>query len=157
RALSTSCLKLADLADSFWIGTPTRDGSATNLQFAIAYDALMNSLEPCRSIWGAVRARRGGPTMRSMQLLTLIEQVDDIGRILVAFREVVNLGAKQKWFDGARADLEELTKTLSRIAKEIAEAVAARGRKVSSIELDTVLHKIEARFAPEPDTDSLTH
>jgi len=51
RALSTSCVKLADLADSFWIGAGTH-GSATNLQFALAYDALMNSLEPCRSIWG---------------------------------------------------------------------------------------------------------
>jgi len=157
RALSTSCLKLAELADSFWIGAATRNGSATNLQFAIAYDALMNSLEPCRSIWGAVRARRGGPTMRSMQLLTFIEQVDDIARILVAFREVVNLAGKEKWFDDTRADLEQLTKSLSRICREIAEAVAVRGRKVSSIDLDSTLHKIEARFAPEPDTDFFAH
>jgi uncharacterized membrane protein YccC len=157
RALSTSCLKLAELADSFWIGAATRDGSATNLQFAIAYDALMNSLEPCRSIWGAVRARRGGPTMRSMQLLTFIEQVDDIARILVAFREVVNLAGKEKWFDDARADLEELTKSLSRICREMAEAVAVRGRKVSSLDLDSALRKIEARFASEPDTDFFAH
>src|SRR5262250_425951 len=63
RALSVSCIKLADLADSFWLGAPTEDRSATNLQFAVAYDALMNSLEQCRKIWGAVRSRRGGPTM----------------------------------------------------------------------------------------------
>jgi uncharacterized membrane protein YccC len=156
RALSTSCVKLADLADSFWIGAGTH-GSATNLQFALAYDALMNSLEPCRSIWGAVRARRGGPTMRSMQLLTLIEQVDDIGRILIALREVVNRAGKEKWLDDERANLEELTKSLSRICREIAEAVAVRGRKVSSLELESTLHKIEASIAPEPDTDSLGH
>ena len=157
RALSTSCLKLGDLANSFWTGAATRDGSATNLQFAIAYDALMNSLEPCRSIWGAVRARRGGPTMRSMQLLTLIEQVDDIGRILIALREVVNRAGTEKWLDDERAHLEELTKSLSRVCREIAEAVAVRGRTVSSLDLENALHKIEASVAPEPDADSLVH
>jgi uncharacterized membrane protein YccC len=70
---------------------------------------------------------------------------------------VVNLAGRDKWFDDQRANLDELTKSLSRICREIAEAVALRGRKVSSVDLDRALKKIEACSAPEPDSDSLVH
>jgi uncharacterized membrane protein YccC len=154
RALSISCLKLANLADAFWKGAATKDRSATNLEFAVAYDALMNSLEECRNIWGAVRARRGGPTMRSMQLLSLIEQVDDIARILITFREVVNLGGREKWLDEARGGLLEFTKLLSRLFREFSEAVALRGKNISLGELDDALQKIESSLTSKPDANS---
>src|SRR6516162_6009488 len=157
RALSTSCLKLANLADSFWLGTPVVGSAATNLQFALAYDALMNSLEPCRSIWGAVRARRGGPTMRSMQLLTLIEQVDDVARTLVALREVVNLAGRQKWLDDARVYLLDVTGSLSRTSREIAGAVAVQGRSVSTADLESALQRVESFLVPESGSDAPLH
>jgi uncharacterized membrane protein YccC len=157
RALSTSCLKLADLAESFWLGAATKDRSATNMQFAVAYDALMNSLEECRSIWGAVRTRRGGPTMRSMQLLTLIEQIDDIARVLIALREVVNLAGKEQWLDDSRGNLRELTNSMARKCREIAEAVAARGKSVSLVDLDSVLQRIESSTTSEPGANPLAH
>src|SRR6516165_6803271 len=156
-ALSTSCLKLANLADSFWLGTPAAGGAATNLEFAIAYDALMNSLEPCRSIWGAVRARRGGPTMRSMQLLTLIEQVDDVARTLVALREVVNLAGRDKWLNDARVYLLDFTGSLSRTCREIAGAVAVRGRSVSTADLESALQRVESFLVPESGSDAPVH
>ena len=148
RALSVSCFKLADLADSFWLGAATSDRAATNLQFAVAYDALMNSLESCRRIWGAVRARRGGPTMRSMQLLTLIEQVDDIARILIAFREVVNLAGKENWLASERENLLKLTTTLSRTFRQVGEAVAARGRSVDLADLERARQQVETSLMP---------
>jgi uncharacterized membrane protein YccC len=157
RALSTSCHKLADLADSFWLGTPAAGTGATNLQFAIAYDALMTSLEPCRSIWGAVRARRGGPTMRSMQLLTLIEQVDDIARTLVALREVVNLAGSEKWLDDARVYLLDFTGSLSRTCREIAGAVAVRGKIVPTADLESVHQRAESFLVSESGSDALVH
>jgi uncharacterized membrane protein YccC len=156
-ALSTSCLKLANLADSFWLGTPAAGGAATNLQFALAYDALMNSLEPCRSIWGAVRARRGGPTIRSMQLLTLIEQVDDVARTLVALREVVNLAGRDKWLDDTRVYLLDFTGSLSRTCREIAGAVAVRGRSVSTADLESALQRVESFLVPESGSDAPVH
>src|ERR1700733_2329590 len=64
QALAASFIRLADLGAAFWSGAAEAGRSATNLQFAIAYDAVMISLERSRSIWGAVRARRAGPTMR---------------------------------------------------------------------------------------------
>jgi uncharacterized membrane protein YccC len=143
RALSVSCLKLANLVDVFWTGVASQDRLATNFEFAAAYDSLMNSLEQCRDIWGAVRARRGGPTTRSMQLLSLIEEVDDIARILIALREVVNLGAKEKWLEDVRRSLLEFTSSLSGIFRECSEAVAIRGRNVTLGELDSVLHQID--------------
>ena len=153
-ALSTSCLKLADLADSFWLGTHAAGGAVTNLEFAIAYDALMNSLEPCRSIWGAVRARRGGPTMRSMQLLTLIEQVDDVARTLVALREVVNLAGRAKWLDDAHICLLEFTGSLSRTCREIAGAVAAQGKSVPTADLENALQRVESFLVPDSGSDA---
>jgi uncharacterized membrane protein YccC len=155
RALSASCLKLANLADTFWIGAATQDRFATNFEFAAAYGALMDSLEQCRKIWGAVRARRGGPTMRSMQLLSLIEQVDDIARIIVTLREVVNLGAREKWLESARGSLLEFTKSLSGIFRESSEAVALRGRRnISLNELGNVFQKIDQSLRSDADVNS---
>jgi len=157
RALSTSCLKLANLAESFWLGTPAAGSAVTNLQFALAYDTLMNSLEPSRSIWGAVRARRGGPTMRSMQLLTLIEQVDDVARTLIALREVVNLAGREKWLDDARVYLLDFTDSLSRTCREIAGAVAVQGRSVSTADLESALQRVESFLVPESGSDAPVH
>jgi uncharacterized membrane protein YccC len=154
RALSVSCLKLAGLADAFWMGAATQGRLATNLEFAAAYDALVNSLEQCRNIWGAVRARRGGPTLRSMQLLTLIEEVDDIARILIALREVVNLSGKQKWLQDERGSLQEFTTTLSGIFREFSQAIAVRGRSVHLEELGRVIQKIDSSRRPEDDANS---
>jgi uncharacterized membrane protein YccC len=154
RALSVSCLKLAGLADAFWVGAATQDRFATNLEFAAAYDALVNSLEQSRNIWGAVRARRGGPTLRSMQLLTLIEQVDDIARILIALREVVNLSGKQEWLRDERGSLQEFTTTLSGLFREFSQAIAVRGRSVHLEELGRVLQKIDSSHRPEDHANS---
>jgi uncharacterized membrane protein YccC len=154
RALSVSCQKLANLAEAFWIGAATQDRSAANLEFAAAYDSLMNSLEQCRNIWGAVRARRGGPTMRSMQLLSLIEQVDDIARILVTLREVVNLGGKERWLEDSHRSLLEFTTSLSGIFREFSEAVAVRGRNVALGELDKALQRVHLALKSDADANS---
>ena len=91
QALSASFARLADLGAAFWSGAATPGRSPNNLEFAIAYDGVMTSLERSRSIWGAFRARRAGPTVRSMRLLALIEQLDDVARTLVTLREELNL------------------------------------------------------------------
>ncbi|MBV9489953.1 MAG: hypothetical protein JO069_09540, partial [Verrucomicrobia bacterium] len=146
-ALSISCTKLADLTDAFWTGAATAQRSAVNLQFAIAYDGLMSSLEPARKIWGAIRARRSGPTARSRQLLLLIEQLDDLGRTLVTLREIVNLVGKEPWFDEVRGNLEGLTSALTRLGKEVAAAVAVRGKEVDPTPVRHLLQELENRLA----------
>ncbi len=83
QALAASFMKLAGLADAFLLGAPNPERPANNLPFAVAYDDFMNSLESPHRIWGALRARRAGPTPRSMQLLALIELLDDVARTLV--------------------------------------------------------------------------
>jgi hypothetical protein len=92
QALSASFARLADLSVAFWSGAAAPGRSPTNLEFAIAYDGVMTSLERSRSI----QARRAGPTVRSMGL-ALIEQLDDVARTLVTLREELNRRT-EKWF-----------------------------------------------------------
>jgi uncharacterized membrane protein YccC len=154
QALAMSCAKLANLADAFWLGAATVERPATNFQFATAYDGLMTSLERCRNIWGALRARRAGPTTRSMQLLLLIEQLDDLGRTLVAFREMVNLVGREPWFAEFRPHLESLTHALSELGREISEAIAVRGKPVDASGVQNLFRKLEARLNPKADQGS---
>jgi uncharacterized membrane protein YccC len=82
--------------------------------------------------------------MRSMQLLTLIEQVDDIARILIALRELVNLSGREKWFAVVRADVLRLTGSLSHACREVAEAVMLRGNSVSLADFESAVQKFES-------------
>ena len=147
KALSASCTKLAVLADAFWSGAATPNRLPTNLEFAVAYDGFMSSLELSRGIWGAVRAGRAGPTSRSMQLLALIEQLDDIARTLVTLREEFNLIGQQPWFDEFRAGFAALIDALSQLTREMAEAVAVRGRDVDPTPLQHVFQKLDSALA----------
>jgi uncharacterized membrane protein YccC len=147
RALSDSCVKLADLAGAFWSGAATPKRPADNLEFAVAYDGFMTSLERCRSIWGAVRAHRAGPTLRSMQLLALIEQLDDIARILVTLREEINLFGREEWFEKSRADVARLIQSLWQLSRETAEAVAVRGRHVEPTTLQHAFQILDGHLA----------
>ncbi len=62
-----------------------------------------------------------------MQLLAVIEQLDDIARTLVTLREELNLIGQQQWFDEFRDSFADLIHTLSKLNREMAEAVAVRG------------------------------
>ena len=130
QALSASFSRLADLGAAFWSGAAAPGRSPNNFAFAIAYDGVMTSLERSRSIWGAFRARRAGPTVRSMRLLALIEQLDDVARTLVTLREELNLVGREKWFGDFRDRFGALTYSLSHLSREIADAVAVAGRDV---------------------------
>src|SRR5262249_31439662 len=121
------------------------------------YEGVREGGGGCGSRGGGGGARRGGPTMRSMQLLTLIEQVDDVARTLVALREVVNLAGREKWLDDARVYLLDFTDSLSRTCREIAGAVAVRGRSVSTADLESALRKVESFLVPASGSDAPVH
>ena len=127
EAIEKSCDRLADLLDAAWTGAPTALKSASNLQVALTYDAMLSSLEQSRAVWGAVRARRAGPSLRSIQLLDLIERLDGAGRAVVAFRGVLNLVGRDEWFAEVRDELEDLTKTLAGLVRQISNALARHG------------------------------
>ena len=150
RALSASYAKLADLAGACWSGAATPNRPADNLEFAVAYDRFMNSLESCRSIWGAVRAGRGGPTLRSLQLLALVEGLDDIARTLVTLREELNLVGREQWFDEFREAFTRLTQSLSLLTREMAEAVAVRGRDIDPTNLWHVFRELDRQLTGKP-------
>jgi uncharacterized membrane protein YccC len=155
QALSASFGRLADLSASFWSGAAEPERSPSNLEFAIAYDSVMTSLERSRSIWGSFRARRAGPTVRSMRLLALIEALDDVARTLVTLREELNLVGREKWFDEFRGPFTELTNALSHLIREIAEAVALAGRGVDPAPLQNAFQGLETLITAKSKRENL--
>src|SRR5260370_39609620 len=90
NALEISYLKLAELLEAFWSGTSAHR-PVSNINFALAFDSFITKLENTRTIWGAIRARRAGPSARSIELLRLIELLDNIGGAVVALRQLAAL------------------------------------------------------------------
>jgi len=156
RAISVSIARLADLAATFWAGAAAPGQSPNNLPFAIAYDGLMTSLERARKVWGSVRARRAGPSMRSMALLALLEQIDDVARSLVTLREELNVVGREKWFAEFRGHFAELTNALSELSLKSAESVAVAGQKtVDPTRLQTAFQILESGLAAQSRTGTL--
>jgi uncharacterized membrane protein YccC len=155
QALSTSFARLADLGAAFWAGAASPGRSPTNLEFAIAYDGVMTSLERSRSIWGAFRARRAGPTVRSMRLLALIEQLDDVARTLVTLREELNLVGQEKWFGEFRERFLQLTNGLAQMSREIAGAVTIAGRDVDPTPLQEAFQNFENAMTARSEKEAL--
>jgi uncharacterized membrane protein YccC len=146
QSISKSCDRLGDLLDSIWIGAPKSGSSASNLQVALAYDALLTSIEQSRTIWGAVRAKRAGPSLRSTQLLDLIENLDSAGKTVIAFRGILNLVGNKEWFDSVREELRGFTEALTRLAREVGTAVARRGRIVDAKNLELAAGRLLPRL-----------
>ncbi len=155
QALSASFGRLANLGAVFWSGAAAPGRSPNNLDFALAYDGVMTSLERSRSIWGALRARRAGPTVRSMRLLALIEQLDDVARTLVTLREELNPLGPEDWFGEIRETLVRLTESLTHLSTEIAAAVAVAGRDVDPTELQDAFQILERSMASKSQKEAL--
>jgi uncharacterized membrane protein YccC len=155
QALSVSFMRLADLASTFWSGAAAPGRSPNNLDFAIAYDRLMTSLERSRSIWGALRARRAGPTMRSMRLLALIELLDDVARTLVTLREELNLVGQEQWFGEFREGFAGLTDALSHLSRGVADTIAVAGRGVDPTPLQHAFQSLERTLAAISERENL--
>jgi len=146
QMISKSCGRLADLLDSVWIGTPKSGYGASNLQVALAYDGLLTSIEESRKSWAAVRVRRAGPSLRSTQLLDLIENLDSAGKTIIGFRGVLNLLGQEPWFDSVRDELREFTEVLARLAQEISSAVGRRGAIIDSTNLEAAVDRLLPRL-----------
>jgi uncharacterized membrane protein YccC len=155
QALSASFARLADLGSAFWTGAAAPGRSPSNLDFAIAYDGVMTSLERSRTIWGAFRARRAGPTGRSMRLLALIEGLDDVARTLVTLREELNRVGQEKWFGEFRERFVELTTTLSHLIREIAHSIAVIGPEADPTALRDAFQSLEAAMATTGQNETL--
>ena len=142
QAIAKSCDQLGNLLDSVWEGASTSGHVASNFRVALAYDGLLASLEQSRNVWAAVRARRAGPSIRSIQLLELIERIDHTSRAAIAFRGVLNLLGCDEWFASIRPELQSLTKILAELARDIGNAVVRRGGAVDSAGLTNAFDRL---------------
>jgi uncharacterized membrane protein YgaE (UPF0421/DUF939 family) len=146
KTISKGTDRLGDLLDSVWFSAPKSGFGASNLQVALAYDALVTSIEESRKIWGAVRAKRAGPSLRSTQLLDLIENLDSAGKTVIAFRGILNLVGPAEWFDSVREELRNFTEALARLSREVGNAVARRGAIVDVTNLEAASAKLLPRL-----------
>ncbi len=155
QAISASVWRLADLTNAFWTGAAAPGHVPNNLPFAIAYDGLMTSLERAREIWGAVRARRAGPTARSMALLAVLEQVDDVARSLVTLREELNVVGREKWFLAYRDRFGALTNSISELSRASSHAVAAMGNAVDPSRVEAAFQAVASDLTEESQPGTL--
>ncbi|HZC36503.1 MAG TPA: FUSC family membrane protein, partial [Chthoniobacterales bacterium] len=145
-ALGTSYLKLAELLEGFWSGTSADNRPISNVSFALAFDSFVTQLENTRAIWGAIRARRAGPSARSVQLLRLIELLDRIGGLVVALRQLTGRleqgPNRSKIIEG----LHSVMSDLFIIVRALARSIPKRGRTLDSVRLDVDLKNVEDRL-----------
>jgi uncharacterized membrane protein YccC len=154
-AISASVARLADLSIAFWAGAAAPGQFANNLPFAIAYDSLMTSLERARDIWGAVRASRAGPSKRSIALLGVLEQIDDVARCLVTLREELNVVGREKWFVAFRDRFAELTEALTELCRGCAQAVAILGYPVDPSRVQAAFRNLSTDLTDETQAATL--
>jgi uncharacterized membrane protein YccC len=143
EALEMSYLKLATLLDAFWSGTAAGDRPINNIGFALAFDSFVTQLENTRRIWGAIRARRAGPSARSIQLLRLIELLDRIGGSVAALRQLVSLLENGPRRAEIMRELHSLTADLVTIVRNLARCIPKRGRTLDSDRVDAILNKAQ--------------
>ena len=145
KALEISYLKLAELLEAFWSGT-SADRPVNNINFALAFDSFITQLENTRKIWGAIRARRAGPSARSIQLLRLIELLDRIGGAVVALRQLLGRLDENPRRAAIMQELHSLTADLAMIAHTLARSIPKRGRTFDSRQIEAILKKAETRI-----------
>jgi uncharacterized membrane protein YccC len=78
--------------------------------------------------------------------LDLIENLDSAGKVIIAFRGVLNLLGQEPWFDSVRDDLRAFTEVLTRLAREISSAVARRGAIIDSTSLQAAVDRLLLRL-----------
>lgn len=145
-ALGISYLKLAELLEGFWSGTSAGDRPVNNISFALTFDSFITQLENTRTIWGAIRARRAGPSARSVQLLRLIELFDRIGGCVITLRQLISLLDGNPGRSEIIKGLHSLTADLGTIVRELARSIPKRGRTLDSVRTDAMLKKVEERL-----------
>jgi uncharacterized membrane protein YccC len=146
ESVGTSYAKLAELLETFWSGAAANDRPVNNFGFALAFDSFITELEHTRTIWGAVRARRAGPSARSVQLLRLIEELDVAGASVVALRQLVSLLGDTARSSEIIKELHSLTTDLATIVRNLARSIPKRGRTLDSARVDAMLKKAEAKL-----------
>jgi uncharacterized membrane protein YccC len=154
NALEISYLKLAELLEAFWSGTSAGDRPVHNINFALAFDSFITQLENTRTIWGAIRARRDGPSARSIQLLRLIELLDRIGGSVVALRQLLGRLDENPRRVAIMQELHSLTADLITIVHTLARSIPKRGRTLDSKQIDATLKKAEERIERLFETES---
>ena len=152
NALEISYLKLAELLEAFWSGTSAHR-PVSNINFALAFDSFITKLENTRTIWGAIRARRAGPSARSIELLRLVELLDRIGGSVVALRQLLGRLDESPRRAAIMQELHSLTADLVTIVHTLARSIPKRGRTLDSKQIDATLkraeEKIETLFGTE--------
>ncbi len=130
--------RLADLLEAacpVQLSGPVDEASIED-PFPNRYEAVVVSLENARKIWTAVRVGRAGPSARSSQLLTLIENAAQLSSVAVALHEEMLSVRTHPRFVDVSGEIAHEKIELVRITQTIAAAIAQRGGNIDVRELE---------------------
>jgi uncharacterized membrane protein YccC len=145
-ALATSYERLSQLARDTWQGFDAAKGVSANLQFALDYEECVAKITRAREVWGAVRARRLGPSARSALLITLIEDAELVAAALLGFRHYLNSIVTSRSVSGRIPQLQPITNALSEIILNLAQSIASQGEGFDLGRIEERLRAIDAQF-----------
>ncbi|MBV8968866.1 MAG: FUSC family protein, partial [Verrucomicrobia bacterium] len=151
-ALAGSYEKLAQLAHDTWQGFDEAKGVSANLKFALDYEECVAKITHAREVWGAVRARRFGPSARSVLLITLIEDAELVAAALLGFRHYLNSIVASGSLSGRRSQLQVITSELGEVILNLAQSIASRGEGFDSDRIEERLRTIDRQFDEMPAT-----
>ncbi|MBV8585722.1 MAG: FUSC family protein [Verrucomicrobia bacterium] len=151
-ALAESYEKLAQLAHDTWQGFDEAKGVSANLKFALDYEECVAKITHAREVWGAVRARRLGPSARSVLLITLIEDAELVAAALLGFRHYLNSIVTSGSLSGRRSQLQVITSELGEVILNLAQSIASRGEGFDSDRIEERLRTIDRQFDEMPAT-----
>jgi Fusaric acid resistance protein-like/FUSC-like inner membrane protein yccS len=150
EALAESYEKLAQLAHDAWQGFDEAKGVSANLKFALDYEECVAKITHAREVWGAVRARRLGPSARSVLLITLIEDAELVAAALLGFRHYLNSIVTSRSLSGRKSQLQVITNELGEVILNLAQSVASRGEGFDPGRIEERLRAIDTQFDEMP-------
>jgi uncharacterized membrane protein YccC len=133
--------RLAELIEAACSATP-----AVKERFPITYETVLAAIGSARQNWTAVRVRRAGPSARSIQLLTLIENAAHLSHTAVALHEQMVLVSAHPRFQFVHKEFERASVALGQLTRSIAGAIYRRGGQVDVRDLDNAQRSLEQAF-----------
>jgi FUSC-like inner membrane protein yccS len=133
--------RLAELIEAACSATP-----AAKERFPVTYETVLAAIGSARQSWTAVRVRRAGPSARSIQLLTLIENAAHLSHTAVALHEQMVLISSHPRFQLVRKEFERASVALGQLTRSIAGAIYRRGGQVDVRDLDNAQRSLEQAF-----------
>jgi uncharacterized membrane protein YccC len=149
QAVAQCYTNLADLLDaacSVQLSQPVHEAASIQDPFPNRFEALMVSIEGARKIWTAVRVGRAGPSLRSSQLLALIENAAQLLSFAVALHQEMLLLRTHPRFAEVSKEIADEKIELVRVTQIVGAGILKRGGNVALRDLEQAHRSLKQRM-----------